>query len=86
MNIINTLVNKIKNLDCKTKKIMRIGLIVSFVLCLISSFSLFTYETFYSIPTLFYIGISLFRTSLMFACSFLICGIGFDTIKNEIGL
>ena len=86
MNIINTLVNKIKNLDCKTKKIMRIGLIVSFVLCLISSFSLFTYETFYSIPILFYIGISLFKTSLMFACSFLICGIGFDTIKNEIGL
>ncbi len=86
MNIINTLVNKIKNLDCKTKKIMRIGLIVSFVLCLISAFSLFTYETFYSIPTLFYIGISLFRTSLMFACSFLICGISFDTIKNEIGL
>ena len=86
MNIINTLVNKIKNLDCKTKKIMRIGLICSFILCLISAFSLFTYETFYSIPTLFYIGISLFRTSLMFACSFFICGIGFDTIKNEIGL
>lgn len=84
MNIINTLITKIKNLDCKLKKIMHIGLIVSFVLCLISTFSLFTYETFYSIPTLFYIGISLFKTSLMFACSFFICGIGFDTIKNEI--
>lgn len=86
MNIINTLINKFKNLDYKTKKIMHIGLIVSFILCLISTSFLFTYETFYSIPTLFYTGISLFKTSLMFACSFLIGGISFDTIKNEIGL
>lgn len=83
MNIINTLINKFKNLDYKTKKIMHIGLIFSFILCLISTFSLFTYATFYSIPMLFYIGISLFKTSLMFACSFLICAISFDIIKKQ---
>lgn len=84
MNLLKTLTDKIKNLDKKTKKIMHIGFIFSFILCIISSLSLFTYETFYSIPTLFHSGISLFRTSLMFACTFFICGIGFDTMSKEI--
>lgn len=84
MNIVKTLVNKVKNLDKKILKIMKIGFIFSFVLCVISIASLFTYETFYNIPSLFYSGISLFRTSLMFACMFFICGIGFDSIKKEI--
>lgn len=82
MNLFKRLIDKIKKLDSKTKKIMHIGFIFSFFLCMISGFSLFTYEL-YPIPSLFYIGISLFRTSLMFACMFFICGIGFDSIKKE---
>ena len=84
MNIIKTLIDKIKNLDIKVKKIMNIGFKFSFIIAMIAIISLFTYEIFYSIPTLFYAGISLFRTSLMFACTFFICGIGFDTISKEI--
>ena len=84
MNIVKSLINEIKNLDKKVVKIMHIGFIFSFVLCMISALSLFTYETFYSIPSLFYSGISLFRASLMFACMFFICGIGFNSIKKEI--
>lgn len=84
MKFFDEILKKVKNLDKKLIKLMRIGFIFSFVLCLISSISLFTYETFYSLPKLFYIGINLFRTSLMFACTFFICGIGFDTIKKEI--
>lgn len=83
MILIRKFIDKIKNLDKKIEKIMHIGFIFSFVLCMISSLSLFTYETFYSLPKLFYTGISLFRTSLMFACTFIICAIGFDTIKKE---
>lgn len=83
MKIINMFMNKLKTLDKKIKKIMHIGFIFSFILCIIAILSLFTYEFFYSNPPLFYIGISLFRTSLMFACTFFICGIGFDTIRNE---
>lgn len=84
MKIINLLLDKIKNLDGKVKKIMNVGFKFSFILCMIAGLSLFTYEIFYSIPSLFYAGISLFRTSLMFACMFFICGIGFDTIKKQI--
>jgi len=84
MTIINTLVDKIKNLDKNIKKIMYKGFIFSFILCIISALSLFTYNMFYNLLDLFYIGISLLRTSLMFACAFFIFGIGFDTIKKEI--
>lgn len=84
MIIINTLVDKIKNLDKNIKKIMHKGFSFSFILCIISVLSLFTYNMFYNLPDLFYIGISLLRTSLMFACSFFMFAIGFDTISKEI--
>lgn len=84
MKIINTLIDKVRNLDEKISKVMHIGFIFSFILCAISGLSLFTYEIFYNLPELFYSGLSLFRTSLMFACTFFIFGIGFDTIKKEL--
>ena len=84
MNIIKMLIDKFKNLDKKVKKIMKVGFNFSFILAIISCLLLFTYEFFYSFPNLFYSGISLFRTSIMFACSFIMFGIGFDTIKKEI--
>ena len=84
MKIVNQLIDKVKNLDKNTVKIMMPGFTFSFILCLISTISLFTYEIIYSLPNLFYIGISLFKTGLMFACMFFICGIGFDTIKKQI--
>ena len=77
------LFNRIKNLDDKVKKIMHSGFIVSFILCIISVLTLFIYETFYSLPTLFYAGISLLHSSLMFGCAFFIFGIGFDAIKKQ---
>ena len=83
MTVINTLIDKVKNLDKKVLKIMHTGFIFSFILCIVSVLSLFTYEMFYTLPELFYSGISLFRTSLIFACTFFICGLGFDTIKKE---
>lgn len=84
MNIFKMLIDKVKNLDIKIKKIMHAGFIFSFILSIVAILSLCTYDIFYSIPTLFYAGISLFRTSLMFACTFFICGIGFDSIKKEL--
>ena len=84
MKFINIFIDKIKNLDLKIVRLMKIGLYISFIISLFSIMILFTYETFYSFPILFYIGISLFRTSLSFAVTFFICGIGFDTIAKEI--
>lgn len=83
INIVKLFVNKIKSLDNKIKKIMNIGFKFSFALCIISVFTLFTYETIYSLPNLFYAGISLLQSSLMFVCAFFICGVGFDTIKKQ---
>jgi hypothetical protein len=84
MKFINMLFNEFKNLDIKIIKLMKIGFIFSFILCILSSSILYTYEFFYSLPILFYIGFSLFRTSLSFAVTFFICGIGFNTIKKEL--
>lgn len=83
MSIIKTLIEKLKNLDDKTKKIMHIGFTLSFILCTFSVLILFTYNTFYNLPDLFYIGISLFKTSTIFASTFFMCGLGFDTIRKE---
>ena len=83
MNIIKSLINKIKNFDKKTKKIMNTGFLFSFILCIIACITLLTYDLLYNHPSLFYIGISLLRTSLMFASTFFICAIGFDSIKKE---
>ena len=84
MNIINKFISTLKNLDIKIKKIMNKGLVFSFFLCIISVIVLFTYQFLYKSPDLYYIGISLFKSSLMFGCVFIMCAIGFDTIKNEI--
>lgn len=84
MKIIKQLTNKIKNLDKKIIKIMDSGFTFSLILSTISAITLLTYDFFYSLPNLFYIGITLFKTSLMFATMFFICGIGFDTIKKEL--
>jgi len=83
MKFINILSDKIKNLDLKIVKLMKIGFIISFIICLLSSSLLFTYQFIISMPILFYIGISLFRTSLSFGVTFFICGLGFDTMKKQ---
>lgn len=75
---------KIKNLESLVKKIMKYGFYFSFFLCMISASILFTYETFYAIPDLYYIGLSLFKTSLTFAISFFICALAVDSIKKQI--
>ena len=84
MKIINLLIEKFKKLDIKLKNALHIGLIFSFILCIFSSIILFTYQFVYEIPDLYYIGISLFKSSLIFGCTFIMCAISFDTIKNEL--
>ena len=83
MDIINKFFDKIKNLDVKIKKIMNKGILFSFVLCIISTIILFTYQYIYENPNLFYIGISLLKSSLTFSCVFIICAVSFDTIKKQ---
>lgn len=83
-NFINKLFDIIKNFDKNILKLIKLGLYFCFILCIISVFFLFTYESFYSLPILFYTGYTLLKASLMFGVTFFICGISFDKIKKEL--
>ncbi len=83
-NFINILLNLTKNFDKNISKLIKSGFLFCFILCIVSVLILFTYESFYSLPLLFYIGYTLFKSSLMFGVTFFICGISFDKIKKEL--
>ena len=73
---------KLKNINTSILKVLYIGLKVCFVLLLISTFILSLYHSIHNF-NLFYIGISLFRTSLFYIAFLFICSIGIDTIKKD---
>ena len=78
------IVDNFKNFDKLTYKILKHGLHFCFTLCLISVFVLLTYELAFSSPLVYYIGISLFRLSLIFGIEFVICSFVVDGIKKEL--
>lgn len=83
-NFISNLFKIIKNFDKNISKLIKFGFIFCFVLCICATILLFTYETFYCLPLLFFIGYTLLKSSLMFGVTFFICGISFDKIKKEL--
>ena len=80
--MIKTIINTIKSLDNQVKHIMINGFTFSFIFCIISILILLIYKL-YMMPILYYSGIILFKTSSIFFSSFIILGIGFDTIKKQ---
>ena len=80
--MIKKIINKFKNLDDDVKNIMLNGLKFSFAFCIFSILILGTYN-FYMLPILYYVGTTLFKTSLMFFVDFIVLAIGFDTIKKQ---
>lgn len=80
--MLKTIVNSIKKLDMKVKNIMVKGFEFSFIFCIFSALILLIYD-FYMLPVLYYSGLILFKTSIMFFVDFIILGIGFDTIKKQ---
>lgn len=76
--------NLFNSMDNKIKKLMKDGMIFCFVLAIISSLFLLTYDLFYSSITVYYIGFYILKNSILFACTFLAFGIGFNRIKNEL--
>ncbi len=73
-----------KNIDCSILKLMKLGIKFSFLISIISIIILFTYDFIYTSPSTYYIGISLFKSSLFFMVGFVICGFAFSKIKNEL--
>ena len=81
--MIKMIVNKMKNLDHKVRKIMINGFKFAFAFCIFATSILAIYHYFYMQPILYYAGTILFKTSVMFFVDFLIMGFGFDTIKKQ---
>lgn len=74
----------IKNLDKLTYKIMNNGLKFCFLICILSVFILFTYNFAFASPFMYYIGINLFKISLIFGIEFIVCGFVVDGIKKQL--
>ena len=77
------LIDKFNTMDEKIKKIMHYGFVFSFIVCMISMVCLMVYNLNANLE-LYYIGLSVFRTSLFFAVEFLISAFAIDTIKKQI--
>lgn len=71
-----------KNINSSILKALVVGLKICFILLLFSTFILSLYHSVHNI-NLFYIGISLFKTSLFYIAFLIICSIGIDTIKKD---
>ena len=79
----NKIIESFKNLDRLTKLIINNGLKFCSVIGFISLIILVTYNWSFTIPILFYIGLILFRLSLIFGIEFVICGFVVDKIKKQ---
>ncbi len=66
-------------------QLIKSGLKFTFGINLIATFILLIYDFFYTSPMIFYIGISLFKASLFFIITVIICGLAFQKIKTDLG-
>ena len=78
------IINVFNELDKETKKIMYYGIWFSIAFCIVATIILITYIRFLAIPDLFYIGMQMIRTGIIFIVAFIICGIAVDKIKKEL--
>ena len=81
--MIKNLINSFKSFDKVTHRILKYGLEFCFALSMISIIILLTYNLIFATPSLYYIGISLFKLSLVFGIEFFICSIVVDGIKKQ---
>ena len=75
---------ELKKMDSSILFLMRSGVKFSCFVNLIANIILLTYDFIYTSPMVYYIGISLFRTSLFFMVGFIICGFAFSKITKEL--
>ena len=74
---------KLKSVDNSILIVLYSGMKFCLVLALFSSLILSIYHTIHN-PDIFYIGISLFKSTLFFIVFFVICAIATDTIKKGV--
>ena len=81
--MLKKIINNFNHLDKLTFKIMKYGLTFCFAICILSISILFTYDFAFPSPFMYYIGINLFKLSLIFGIEFVICGFIVDGIKKQ---
>ena len=74
---------KLKSVDNSILKVLYNGLKFCLILALLAVFILSIYHTVHN-PDIFYIGISLFKSSLFYIAFFIICAVAIDTIKKDV--
>lgn len=72
-------------IDSHTQKLMRYGIIFSFLILLSSILVILYYNTFYPHPYLYSIGVLLFQAGTTYLFSFIFCGFAFIKIKQDLG-
>ena len=77
------IVETYKNFEKTTNFIIRSGLSFCSFLCLIS-LSILCIYLISKFPFLYYIGITIFRLSIIFSIEFIICGFVVDGIKKQL--
>jgi len=80
----NHLLLTFKKMDNSILALMKSGLKFCFAINLISTIILLTYDFIYTIPLVYYVGISLFKSSLFFMTFFVIFSLAFSKIKGEL--
>ena len=78
------ILDNFKHFDKITFKILKNGLTFCFAICILSVLILFTYNFAFPSPFIYYIGINLFKLSLIFGIEFIVCGFVVDGIKKQI--
>lgn len=79
----NQLLLEFKKIDSSILSLMKSGIRFSFIINIIADLILLTYDFVITSPTVYYIGISLFKSSLFFIVGFVICAFAFNRIKSE---
>ena len=82
--MLKLLKKKINNIDKSIKLLVKQGSLFSLNILFLATIILFTYESFYSSPILYSIGLLVFRIGIIYLSTFWACGFAFNEIKNEI--
>lgn len=82
--MLKKIVENYKNFEKITYKILKNGLRFCFTLCIISVLILLTYDLIVPSPLVYYIGLNLFKLSLVFATEFVVCSFVTDGIKKQL--
>lgn len=72
------------NFNFKIKKILSFGFVFSLLISLFSAFILSTYFSTYTNPILYYVGIYVFKLSIIYLVTFICFSFAFNKILDDI--